>query len=52
MLIKGVGLANRHTFYIGKDGKILRVDRDVSPGTHGKDVVAALKTLEVPTRIP
>ena len=50
VLIKGVGLANRHTFYIGKDGKILRVDRDVSPASHGKDVVAALEALGIPKR--
>jgi peroxiredoxin Q/BCP len=41
------GFANRWTFYIGKDGKILHVDRGVKAGSHGADVVAKLKELGV-----
>ncbi len=41
------GYANRWTFYIGKDGKVLRIDRDVSPRTAGADVAAALESLKV-----
>ena len=41
------GFANRWTFYIGKDGKILFVDDKVKAGQHGADVVAKLKELGV-----
>ncbi len=41
------GYANRWTFYIGKDGKVLRIDRDVKPRTAGADVAAALESLKV-----
>lgn len=37
--------ASRWTFYIGKDGKILYIDRQVSAASHGKDVVDRLKAL-------
>jgi peroxiredoxin Q/BCP len=39
--------ASRVTFYIGKDGKILAVDDKVKTGTHGEDVAAKLKELNV-----
>jgi peroxiredoxin Q/BCP len=42
--------ATRWTYYIGVDGKILYVDRDVRPGTHGKAVVEKLAELGVPRR--
>jgi peroxiredoxin len=42
-----VGLANRWTFYIGPDGKILDVDKKVSPGTAGADLAAKLAALKV-----
>ena len=41
------GYANRWTFYIGKDGKILRIDRDVNPRSAGADIAAALQSLGV-----
>ena len=41
------GYANRWTFYIGKDGKILRIDRDVNPKSAGADIAAALQALGV-----
>jgi thioredoxin-dependent peroxiredoxin len=41
-------VAARHTFYIGPDGKLLDVDRRVSPGTSGEDIVNHLKALKVP----
>jgi len=41
-------LPRRWTFYIGKDGKILYIDKSVSPGSHGADVAAKLKELGVP----
>jgi peroxiredoxin Q/BCP len=37
----------RWTFYIGKDGKILHIDKEVKPGSHGKDIVERLKELGV-----
>ena len=41
-------VANRWTFYIGPDGQILDIDRKVSPGNSGQDLVAHLKQLNVP----
>jgi thioredoxin-dependent peroxiredoxin len=39
--------ASRWTFYIGKDGKILYIDKEVKPAAHGQDVVERLKALGV-----
>ena len=39
--------AARHTFYIGADGTILFVDREVNPKTAGKDLVAKLEALGI-----
>jgi len=45
----GLGiLANRWTFYIGTDGKILYIDKSVKPGSAGEDTSARLKELKVP----
>jgi peroxiredoxin Q/BCP len=41
-------LANRWTFYIGPDGKILFIDKKVNPANSGTDAVAKLKELKVP----
>ena len=41
-------LASRWTFYIGPDGKIADVDRKVSPGTSGEDLVKHLKAINTP----
>ena len=38
----------RWTFYIGADGRILYVDKEVKPPTAGADVAARLKALGVP----
>ncbi len=40
--------ASRWTFYIGADGKILYIDKNVHPATHAEDVVAKLRELKVP----
>ena len=42
-----MGFANRWTFYIGPDGKILEIDK--TPGTQqaGQNVVAKLQALGV-----
>ena len=39
--------AARWTFYVGKDGRILYIDKQVSPAAHGKDVVERLKALGI-----
>lgn len=44
------GYADRWTFIIGKDGKILDVMKDVSPRQHGKELAARLAALGVPRR--
>ena len=43
-----VRVAARRTFYIGTDGRILAIDRDVNPSTAGKDVAARLEQLGIP----
>jgi peroxiredoxin Q/BCP len=44
--------ATRWTFYIGADGTILHVDRQVSPSAHGEAVAAKLAELGVKRRTP
>lgn len=41
------GMASRWTYYIGKDGKILYVDKMVKPATAATDIAAKLKELGV-----
>jgi thioredoxin-dependent peroxiredoxin len=41
-------VAKRWTFYIGPDGKILHVDREVKIPTAAQDIVARLRELNVP----
>ena len=38
---------HRWTFYIGKDGKILKIDKKVRAGYDGANVAKALKELGV-----
>ncbi len=42
------GFPARWTFFIGRDGRILDVDRDVSPTSHGNDVARRLGQFETP----
>ncbi len=44
------GVASRHTFYIGKDGRILAIDRNVRPSTSAEDMAAKLAELNIPTQ--
>ena len=45
----GLGeVANRWTFYIGPDGKILDIDKKVNPVKSGEEMGARLKALKVP----
>lgn len=41
------GYPKRHTFYIGKDGKILKVDRKVAVETTAEDIAQTLAELKV-----
>ena len=45
-----LGMANRWTFYINKDGKIQAIDKQVKPATSAEDLAAKLHDLGVPTR--
>ena len=47
-----MGFASRWTFYIGADGKITAIDKDVSKrlATSAEDMAAKLKELGTPTR--
>jgi peroxiredoxin Q/BCP len=40
----------RWTYYVGADGKILYIDKEVKTGTAGADVAARLKALGAPAR--
>ncbi len=42
------GFPSRLTFYIGKDGRILDIDRQVRPGSHGADIAGKLGQLGTP----
>jgi peroxiredoxin Q/BCP len=47
-VLKALGAyAARHTIYIGADGKILYIDREVKAGTAGADIAARLEQLGV-----
>jgi peroxiredoxin Q/BCP len=50
VLVPVVGVAKRWTFYIGKDGRILAIDKDVKVDTAGADVAAKLAELGVPRK--
>ena len=41
-------IANRWTFYIGPDGKIVHIDKMVNPAQSGVDIVSNLKNFKVP----
>jgi peroxiredoxin Q/BCP len=42
--------AQRWTYYIGKDGKVLFIDKSVKPGSHAQDMIAKFKELGIPER--
>jgi peroxiredoxin Q/BCP len=44
------GLANRWTFYIGPDGKITAIDKEIKPATSAEDMAAKLGELGVARR--
>jgi peroxiredoxin Q/BCP len=41
------GYASRWTFYIGVDGRILAIDREVRVASHGSQIAARLEELGV-----
>ncbi len=45
-----MGLASRVTFYIGTDGRVLYVDREISTKSAGRDMLARLAALGVKRR--
>jgi peroxiredoxin Q/BCP len=45
-----MGIANRWTFYIGKDGKIQAIDKNVNAATSAEDMAQTLHALGVPAR--
>lgn len=49
-VLSGRGLANRWTFYIGADGRILHIDTQVRAATAGEDIAAKLGELGIPRR--
>ena len=40
------GLAKRSTFIIDKEGKIVKIFRDIEVESHGKDIIESLKSLK------
>ena len=46
-VVNFMGVASRITFYIGKDGTILKIDEDINPSTAAEDMAATLKALNV-----
>lgn len=42
-----IGYPKRWTFYIGTDGTILKIDKEVTPLSAGKDIAANLAELNV-----
>ena len=50
-VLGALGIANRWTFYIGKDGTIRSIDKDVTPATSAEDMAATLHQLGVSMRV-
>ena len=46
-----LGFARRHTIYIGKDGRVLKIDSSVKPATSAEDMATTLGELGVERRI-
>lgn len=49
-VLGATGFARRWTFFIDRDGRILAIDKQVSPSSHGNDVADRLLALGVPLR--
>ena len=46
-VLGAIGLASRWTFYIGPDGRILEIDKQVRAASHGIDIAKRLEELGV-----
>jgi len=46
-VLSATGFPSRWTFYIGKDGRILDVDKNVHPHSHGPDIAKRLAALGI-----
>ena len=42
-----MGFAKRHTIYIDKDGRVLKVDKDINPDTSAEDMINNLEALSI-----
>jgi peroxiredoxin Q/BCP len=49
-VMSSYGVPFRHTFYIGLNGKIAAIDRNVNPATSAQDMAAMLGKLNTPKR--
>jgi peroxiredoxin Q/BCP len=49
-VLGGSGFARRWTFVIGRDGRILAIDKHVSVSSHGRDIAERLAALGVQQR--
>jgi peroxiredoxin Q/BCP len=49
-VLNPAGMARRWTFYIAPDGKILHIDKTVSPASSGPDMVKTLGELNIAKR--
>ena len=47
-VLMGAGVANRWTYYIDKDGTILKIDKETKPATAGRDLVRTMEELGFP----
>jgi len=45
-----MNIARRITVYIGKDGKVLKVDQDIHPATSAEDIAKTLGELQIPRK--
>ena len=41
------GFSSRWTYYVGKDGKILHIEKKVKAASHGEDIAKKLKELGI-----
>jgi len=49
-ILHAMGFANRWTYYIDKDGKIVKIDKDVKVATAGADMARILGELGFPKK--
>ncbi len=49
-VLMAVSLPNRWTYFVGKDGRLLSIDKEVSPSTAGQDVAKRLAELGIERR--